>query len=200
MRCRGGRGRLLRRGVELQAQPRDRAPLHPSKPRPRRDLPRREGAPRSDAAAPCKGLRVRYDRPVRGVRPHRMDRPHYRERAREPLGRLPVRDQAPGADAGLSQSSPAPPQLVGRHLRREPAGAASPRRSPQDTGGRALFEPLFEDLGKIDLARIDWVIVGAQSGAHARPMMLDWVRLRSARWQSRVGIATDRRISTTQVA
>jgi protein gp37 len=38
------------------------------------------------------------------------------------------------------------------------------------------FEPLFEDLGKIDLARIDWVIVGAQSGAHARPMMLDWVR------------------------
>jgi protein gp37 len=37
-------------------------------------------------------------------------------------------------------------------------------------------EPLFENLGKIDLTRIDWVIVGAQSGAHSRPMELDWVR------------------------
>jgi protein gp37 len=40
----------------------------------------------------------------------------------------------------------------------------------------ASFEPLFEDLGELDLTRINWVIVGAQSGANARPMQLDWVR------------------------
>ena len=39
-------------------------------------------------------------------------------------------------------------------------------------------EPLLEDLGRIDLAGIDWVIVGGESGAGARPMDADWVRSR----------------------
>jgi protein gp37 len=37
------------------------------------------------------------------------------------------------------------------------------------------IEPLLEDLGPIDLTDIDWVIVGGESGAGARPMNEDWV-------------------------
>lgn len=37
-------------------------------------------------------------------------------------------------------------------------------------------EPLLEDLGKIDLTGIDWVIVGGESGPKARPMHPNWVR------------------------
>lgn len=36
-------------------------------------------------------------------------------------------------------------------------------------------EPLVEDLGELDLTGIDWVIVGGESGPHARPMQEDWV-------------------------
>lgn len=36
-------------------------------------------------------------------------------------------------------------------------------------------EPLLEDLGKIDLSGIHWVIVGGESGAKARPMKPEWV-------------------------
>ena len=39
------------------------------------------------------------------------------------------------------------------------------------------IEPLLEDIGKIDLADISWVIVGGESGPKARPMKADWVRL-----------------------
>ena len=35
-------------------------------------------------------------------------------------------------------------------------------------------EPLLEDLGQIDLANIDWVIVGGESGMQARPMKEEW--------------------------
>lgn len=38
------------------------------------------------------------------------------------------------------------------------------------------FEPLLESLGKIELSGIHWAIVGGESGPHARPMNLDWVR------------------------
>ena len=38
------------------------------------------------------------------------------------------------------------------------------------------IEPLLEDLGKIRLSRIQWVIVGGESGAGARPMDAEWVR------------------------
>jgi len=38
------------------------------------------------------------------------------------------------------------------------------------------IEPLLEDLGKFELAGIDWVIVGGESGPGARPMNPSWVR------------------------
>ena len=36
-------------------------------------------------------------------------------------------------------------------------------------------EPLLEDLGRIDLGGIDWVIVGGESGHGARTMKAEWV-------------------------
>ena len=36
-------------------------------------------------------------------------------------------------------------------------------------------EPLLEDLGKMNLRGVDWVIVGGESGAGARPMKKEWV-------------------------
>ena len=36
-------------------------------------------------------------------------------------------------------------------------------------------EPLLEDLGQLNLDEIDWVIVGGESGAGARPMQVAWV-------------------------
>lgn len=35
-------------------------------------------------------------------------------------------------------------------------------------------EPLLEDLGKLNLAGMHWVIVGGESGAKARPMKPEW--------------------------
>ncbi len=35
-------------------------------------------------------------------------------------------------------------------------------------------EPLLEDIGTVDLSGIDWVIVGGESGAKARPMKKEW--------------------------
>ncbi len=35
-------------------------------------------------------------------------------------------------------------------------------------------EPLLEDVGRLDLTGIHWVIVGGESGAHARPMRAEW--------------------------
>lgn len=37
------------------------------------------------------------------------------------------------------------------------------------------IEPLLEDIGEVDLTRIDWVIVGGESGPGARKMELKWV-------------------------
>jgi len=36
------------------------------------------------------------------------------------------------------------------------------------------IEPLLEDLGKVNLKGIDWVIVGGESGHKARPMKEEW--------------------------
>jgi len=45
-----------------------------------------------------------------------------------------------------------------------------------DAGVRFLsIEPLLEDLGSINLTAIDWVIVGGESGAGARPIKREWV-------------------------
>lgn len=38
------------------------------------------------------------------------------------------------------------------------------------------LEPLLEDLGELNLDGVDWVIVGGESGPHARPMDLAWAR------------------------
>ncbi len=48
----------------------------------------------------------------------------------------------------------------------------------RDAPARVRFlsiEPLLEDLGKIDLSGITWVIVGGESGPGARPMKKEWV-------------------------
>jgi len=37
------------------------------------------------------------------------------------------------------------------------------------------IEPLLEGLGEVDLKGIDWVIVGGESGAGARPIKYEWV-------------------------
>jgi len=37
-------------------------------------------------------------------------------------------------------------------------------------------EPLLEDLGKINLTGIHWVIIGGESGPHARLMKPEWVK------------------------
>lgn len=38
------------------------------------------------------------------------------------------------------------------------------------------FEPLLEALGPVDLNGIHWVIVGGESGSHARPIEANWIR------------------------
>lgn len=48
----------------------------------------------------------------------------------------------------------------------------------QHTPARIRFlsiEPLLENLGPLDLGGIEWVIVGGESGPHARPMLRAWV-------------------------
>lgn len=37
-------------------------------------------------------------------------------------------------------------------------------------------EPLLGDLSELNLAGIDWVIAGGESGMNARPMHIDWAR------------------------
>lgn len=37
------------------------------------------------------------------------------------------------------------------------------------------IEPLLEDLGKMNVTDIHWVIVGGESGPKARPMKQEWV-------------------------
>jgi protein gp37 len=48
----------------------------------------------------------------------------------------------------------------------------------QEADARVRFlsvEPLLEDVGKLSLDGISWVIVGGESGAGARPMKKEWV-------------------------
>ena len=37
-------------------------------------------------------------------------------------------------------------------------------------------EPLLEDVGRLDLAGIHWMIVGGESGPRFRPLQIEWVR------------------------
>lgn len=38
------------------------------------------------------------------------------------------------------------------------------------------IEPMLSDFPDIPLEHVDWVIVGGESGPHARPLSLDWIR------------------------
>ena len=38
------------------------------------------------------------------------------------------------------------------------------------------LEPLIGDVPSLDLAELDWIIIGGESGHDARPMLLKWVR------------------------
>jgi len=49
-------------------------------------------------------------------------------------------------------------------------------RSANATVAFLSVEPLLEDLGKVDLTGMHWVIVGGESGHGARPLKPDWVR------------------------
>jgi protein gp37 len=49
------------------------------------------------------------------------------------------------------------------------------RAAPADVRFLSI-EPLLEHLGPVNLEKIDWVIVGGESGCGARPMKADWVR------------------------
>jgi protein gp37 len=65
---------------------------------------------------------------------------------------------------GVSVESP---EYVGRIERLRQTGAAVKFVS---------IEPLLERMPGLDLAGIDWVIVGGESGPESRPMQADWVR------------------------
>src|SRR5262249_5919767 len=53
-------------------------------------------------------------------------------------------------------------------------GYAPFRKLPRQSGS-CQSSPLIADLGQVDLRGIDWVIVGGESGPHARPMLRAWV-------------------------
>ncbi len=49
----------------------------------------------------------------------------------------------------------------------------------RESNARVKFlsiEPLLGPIPNMDLANIDWVIVGGESGPHSRPIQIDWVR------------------------
>src|SRR2546428_4593753 len=68
-----------------------------------------------------------------------------------------------------------------RGLRRQRRGSSVRLASHSFASGHAArirflsVEPLLADLGPLDLRGIDWVIVGGESGPHARPMLRAWV-------------------------
>jgi protein gp37 len=49
-------------------------------------------------------------------------------------------------------------------------------RSSKPSVAFLSVEPLLEDLGDFSLSGVQWVIVGGESGAGARPMDAEWVR------------------------
>ena len=48
------------------------------------------------------------------------------------------------------------------------------RRIPKVSVRFLSCEPLIEDLGRLNLEGIDWIIVGGESGNQARPMRKEW--------------------------
>lgn len=39
------------------------------------------------------------------------------------------------------------------------------------------FEPLLENISKVNLKGVDWIIVGGESGPKARPIKAEWIRV-----------------------
>jgi protein gp37 len=137
-------------------------------------------------------------------RARRMDRPLLRRDGADPAAHPPGADQAARADAGVCWPAPVHRQRARAVVnRRSPtSGSASvgrgsvkraDERIPLATPAAVRFlscEPL---LGPIDLGqpieglpanhwftwldKLDWVIVGGESGPGARPMHPDWARL-----------------------
>ena len=38
------------------------------------------------------------------------------------------------------------------------------------------FEPLLEEIYKVNLSKIDWAIIGGESGHHYRPVEKEWIQ------------------------
>ena len=128
-------------------------------------------------------LRELDERPVPRGRARRLHRRRRRCHGEGQLAYVSGLDQAIGTDAGIApDKAPGCGELPHiwwgvsvenrkhglpriEHLRQAPAQI------------RFLsVEPLLEDLGRIDLNGIHWVIVGGESGAEARPLHPEWVR------------------------
>lgn len=76
------------------------------------------------------------------------------------------------------KDNPAPPHIwLGVSV--EDQAATSRIRHLQQTNASVRFlsiEPLLGRVGRLDLAGIHWIIVGGESGPHARETKLEWVR------------------------
>jgi protein gp37 len=73
----------------------------------------------------------------------------------------------------------APPHHIWLGVSIEDRDRLSRIRHLQQAPGGIRFlsiEPLIGRIGQMDLAGIDWVIVGGESGPGARPIAIDWVR------------------------
>ena len=70
----------------------------------------------------------------------------------------------------------APPHMwFGVSVENKPATSRIAHLQKANAGVRFLsIEPLIAPVGKLDLSRIDWVIVGGESGHGARPMNPEW--------------------------
>jgi Protein of unknown function (DUF5131) len=96
------------------------------------------------------------------------------------LGTLVAWAQPPDHHQGGNQHHDA--DSVDQQAPRQPhtvtTGPAFWRRSPRPVVQRRFLslEPLLGPLPSLDLAGIDWVIVGGESGPGFRPLDLDWVR------------------------
>ena len=65
---------------------------------------------------------------------------------------------------------------LGTSVENEQAASRITHLQNSNAGVRFLsIEPLISPMGKLDLRGIHWVIVGGESGPHARPMEPEWV-------------------------
>jgi protein gp37 len=87
------------------------------------------------------------------------------------------------------QTHPAPKHIwLGVSVEDEKAATRIAHLQAANAGVRFLsIEPLIAPVGKLDLRGISWVIVGGESGPHARPMDPQWaIEIRNQCVASRV--------------